>query len=56
MSRKPRPLPRTSKADIERLKKTRERLVKDRKSTAVVDRLLCIAVARQIRREVKEAS
>lgn len=54
MSRRPRPLPRTSSTDIERLKKQRDRLIKHRKSTAIVDRLLCIAVARKIREEIRE--
>lgn len=52
--RRPRPLPRTQSSDISKLKRERERLVKDRKSTAVIDRKLTIAVAMQIRREVRE--
>lgn len=54
--RRPRPLPRTQSADIDRLKKRRAQLVHDRKSTAIVDRLITIEVCRQIRREVRNAS
>lgn len=52
--RRLRPLPRTTNTDIEQLKRQREQLVKDHKSTALLDRKLTIAVAAQIRREVKE--
>jgi hypothetical protein len=51
--RRPRPLPRTTNIDIEKLKRQREQLVKARKSTALLDRRLCIEVARQIRQELK---
>jgi hypothetical protein len=54
--RRPRPLPRTTNTDIEALKRKRLQLVKDRKSTAIIDRQLTIAVAAQIRREVKETA
>lgn len=53
MSRRPRPLPRTTSADISKLKKQREQLLKDHRSTAVIDRQLCIEVCRQIRKEVR---
>jgi hypothetical protein len=52
--RRPLPLPRTQSVDIAKLKKQREQLVKDHKSTAVIDRKLTIAVAVQIRKEVRE--
>ncbi len=54
--RRPRPLPRTQSADIDKLKRQRAQLVKDRKSTAIIDRLLTIAVCQAIRREVRAAS
>ena len=54
MSRRPRPLPRTQSADIAKLKRQREQLVAAHKSTAIIDRRLCIAVAAQIRKEVRQ--
>lgn len=46
--------PEGRKADIARLMKQRAELVKDRKSTAIVDRRLRLARAHQMRREVKQ--
>jgi hypothetical protein len=50
-------LPKTQSVDIAKLKRQREQLVAAHKSTAIIDRKLTIAVAAQIRAEVRaEAS
>lgn len=53
MSRRLTPLPRLSNVDIPTLRREYRKLKDKRKDTSVIHRILVLATARKIRREVK---